>query len=55
MSDDNTNKMLPDPQFEELGWQGWSDFKKELVSIFRDYKEYGDIVTYNFYITHYVL
>lgn len=44
MSDDNTNKMLPDPQFEELGWQGWSDFKKELVSIFRDYKEYGDIV-----------
>ena len=44
MSDNNINKMPPDPQFEKLGWQGWHYFKEKLVSIFRDYKEYGDIV-----------
>lgn len=41
---DNVNKMPPDPQFEKLGWQGWRYFKEKLYSIYRDYKEYGDIV-----------
>ena len=41
---DNTNKMLADPKFEELGWQGWRPFKDKFVSIYRDYKDYGDIV-----------
>lgn len=40
---DNNNK-IPDPQFEELGWRGWPDFKSKFEEIRRDYDQYGEIV-----------
>lgn len=41
---DNVNKMLPDPQFEKLGWQGWNYFKSAFEEIKKDYDKYGDVV-----------
>ena len=41
---DNSNNKKPDPQFEELGWQGWQDFKLKFEEIKKDYDQYGDIV-----------